>query len=562
MYDLVLKGGRIYDGSGLPSYNADVGVVNGKIAAIGRLNDGAKRTLDVDGLAVAPGFIDPHTHLDAQLLWDPLGTSSCYHGVTSVIVGNCGLSLAPAKVEGRDAVIKSFVRVEAISRRVLEEGVQWRWTSTGEYLDALGTKLGINAAALVGHIAVRHYVMGEDAVERAATPEEIEKMRGLVRQGMEAGAVGFSTNQNPRHIREDKKPVASRLASDEELGALLDVLGEMNTGVVQLSGGGADSRGRIAYAAGMARRTGRPVLWQSISHSWSRPDHWRSMLDQTAQVFREEGLPIFAMTQAKPFEMRYTLNDAQCFDEFPIWKAAMFSPVEVRKQMFADADCRRKLRAEAIEDKSPSVFPRRWDVIYVDRVKLDKNKKLERQTVADIARVEGKDGLDVFLDLALEEDLETRFVHITTQGDPNAVCEILKHPAIMIGQSDAGAHMGYDARFGYCTAFLGRWVRDHGIMPLEEAVSRLTFRVASVFGLSDRGLVRPGMAADLAVFDPATINTLEPEYVQDLPGNETRMIQRAAGVHHTVVNGEVVIESGAATGACPGRILRPRGWGN
>jgi N-acyl-D-aspartate/D-glutamate deacylase len=387
-------------------------------------------------------------------------------------------------------------------------------------------------------------------------------MRALVRQGMEAGAIGFSTNQNPRHIREDKKPVASRLASDEELGALLDVLGEMNTGVVQLSGGAADARGRIAYAAGMARRTGRPVLWQSISHSWSRPDHWKAMLAETGKVFREEGLPIYAMTQAKPFEMRYTLNDAQCFDEFPTWKAAMFSPVEARKRMFADPDCRRKLRAEAIEDQSPSVFPRRWDVIYVDQVKLAKNKKLERKTVADIARAEEKDGLDVFLDLALEEDLETRFVHITTQGDPNAVCEILKHPSIMIGQSDAGAHMGYDARFGYCTAFLGRWVRDHGIMPLEEAVSKLTFRVASVFGLSDRGLIRPGMAADLVIFDPATINTLEPEYVQDLPGNETRMIQKAAGVHHTVVNGEVVIENGVATGACPGRILRPGAWGN
>jgi N-acyl-D-aspartate/D-glutamate deacylase len=562
MYDLLLKGGRVYDGSGLPSYNADVGVVNGKIAGVGRLNGSVRRTLDVDGLAVAPGFIDPHTHLDAQLLWDPLGTSSCYHGVTSVIVGNCGLSLAPAKVEDRDAVIKSFVRVEAISRRVLEEGVQWQWTSTGEYLNTLGTKLGINAAALVGHIAVRHYVMGEEAVERGATPEEIEKMRVLVRQGMEAGAVGFSTNQNPRHIREDKKPVASRLASDEELGALLDVLGDMNAGVVQLSGGGADARGRIAYAASMARRTGRPVLWQSISHSWSRPDHWKAMLDQTAKVFTEEGLPIYAMTQAKPFEMRYTLRDAQCFDEFSTWKTAMFSPVEARKQMFSDPDCRRKLRAEAIEDKSPSVFPRRWDVIYVDRVKLEKNKELERKTVAEIARAKSKDGLDVFLDLALEEDLETRFVHITTQGDPDAVCEILKHPAIMIGQSDAGAHMGYDARFGYCTAFLGRWVRDHGIMPLEEAVSKLTFRVASVFGLSDRGLVRPGMAADLVIFDPATVNTLEPEYVQDLPGNETRMIQRASGVHHTVVNGEVVIENGVATGACPGRILRSRAWGN
>jgi N-acyl-D-aspartate/D-glutamate deacylase len=277
-------------------------------------------------------------------------------------------------------------------------------------------------------------------------------------------------------------------------------------------------------------------------------------------VFREEGLPIYAMTQAKPFEMRYTLNDAQCFDEFPTWKAAMFSPVDARKRMFADPDCRRKFRTEAIEDQSPSVFPRRWDVIYVDRAKLEKNKKLERKTVAEIARAKGKDGLDVFLDLALEEDLETRFVHITTQGDPDAVCEILKHPSIMIGQSDAGAHMGYDARFGYCTAFLGRWVRDHGIMPLEEAVSKLTFRVASVFGLSDRGLVRPGMAADLVIFDPATINTLEPEYVRDLPGNETRMIQRAAGVHHTVVNGEVVIKDGAATGACPGRILRPHAW--
>jgi len=562
MYDLLLKGGRIYDGSGMPSYNGDIGIADGKIANMGRLNGSAKRTLNVDGLAVSPGFIDPHTHLDAQLFWDPLGTSSCFHGVTSVVVGNCGLSLAPAKVSDREAVIKSFVRVEAISRRVLEEGIQWRWTSTAEYLNTLGTSLGINAAALVGHIAVRHYVMGEDAVERQATPEEITKMKQLVREGMEAGAVGFSTNQNPRHIREDKKPVASRLASDEELGSLLDVLGEMNAGVVQLSGGGADSRGRIAYAAQMARRTGRPVLWQSISHSWSRPHHWREMLANTERVFKEEGLPIYAMTQAKPFQNRYTLRDAQCFDEFPTWKTALFSPLEARKQMFANADCRRKLRAEAIEDQSPSVFPRRWDVIFVDAVKLAKNKLQEKKSIQEIAKEQGKDGLDCFLDLSLEEDLETRFVHTNTQGDPEAVCEILKHPAVMIGQSDAGAHMGYDARFGYSTAFLGCWVRDHRIMGLEEAVAKLTFRVASVFGLNDRGLLRPGMAADIAVFDPATVNTQEPEYVQDLPGNETRMIQKATGVPYTVVNGAVVIENGAPTGARPGKILRPTAWKN
>ena len=562
MYDLLLRGGRIYDGSGMPSYNGDIGIADGKITDMGRLNGSAKRTLNVDGLAVSPGFIDPHTHLDAQLFWDPLGTSSCFHGVTSVVIGNCGLSLAPAKVEDREAVIKSFVRVEAISRRVLEEGIQWRWTSTAEYLNALGSSLGINAAALVGHIAVRHYVMGEDAVERQATPEEIAKMKQLVRQGMEAGAVGFSTNQNPRHIREDKKPVASRLASDEELGSLLDVLGEMNAGVVQLSGGGADSRGRIAYAAQMARRTGRPVLWQSISHSWSRPHHWREMLANTERVFKEEGLPIYAMTQAKPFQNRYTLRDAQCFDEFPTWKTALFSPLEARKQMFANADCRKKLRAEAIEDQSPSVFPRRWDVIFVDAVKLVKNKALEKKSIQEIAKEQGKDGLDCFLDLSLEEDLETRYVHTNTQGDPEAVCEILKHPAVMIGQSDAGAHMGYDARFGYSTAFLGCWVRDHGIMGLEEAVAKLTFRVASVFGLNDRGLLRPGMAADLAVFDPATVNTQEPEYVNDLPANETRMIQKATGVPYTVVNGAVVIENGAPTGARPGKILRPTAWKN
>jgi len=562
MYDLILKGGRIYDGSAMPSYNGDVAVKDGRIVEMGRLSGAATRTLNVDGLAVSPGFIDPHTHLDAQLFWDPLGTSSCFHGVTSVIVGNCGLSLAPAKVEDREAVIKSFVRVEAISRRVLEEGIQWRWTSTAEYLNALGSSLGINAAALVGHIAVRHYVMGEAAVEREATPEEIIKMKELVRQGMEAGAVGFSTNQNPRHIREDRKPVASRLASDEELGSLLDVLGEMNSGVVQLSGGGADSRGRIAYAADMARRTGRPVLWQSISHSWSRPHHWREMLANTERVFKEEGLPIYAMTQAKPFQNRYTLRDAQCFDEFPTWKSALFSPLEARKQMFADADCRKKLRAEAIEDQSPSVFPRRWDVIFVDAVKLDKNKGQEKKSIQEIAKAQGKDGLDCFLDLSLEEDLETRFVHTNTQGDPQAVCEILKHPAVMIGQSDAGAHMGYDARFGYSTAFLGCWVRDHGIMGLEEAVAKLTFRVASVFGLNDRGLLRPGMAADIAVFDPATVNTREPEYVNDLPANEKRMIQKATGVPHTVVNGSVVIENGEPTGARPGKVLRPTAWKN
>src|SRR5215510_13656842 len=356
MYDIVLKGGRIYDGSGMPSFNGDVAVVGGEIVEIGRVNGGARRTLNVDGLALAPGFIDPHTHLDAQLFWDPLGTSSCFHGVTSVVVGNCGLSLAPAKPEDREAVIKSFVRVEAISRRVLEEGFEWKWTSTKEYLYVLGTGLGINVAALVGHIAVRHYVMGEDAVEREATPDEIEQMQRLVRQGMESGAVGFSTNQNPRHMREDKKPVASRLASKEELGSLLDVLGEMNAGVVQLSGGGADARGRISYAAELARRTGRPVLWQSISHSWSRPNHWQEMLNNTERVFREEGLPIYAMTQASPFRTGTLCSTRSASMNFPPGRRPCLTPWKNAKRCSAIRMCEKNCALKRSRTDHPRFF--------------------------------------------------------------------------------------------------------------------------------------------------------------------------------------------------------------
>lgn len=557
MYDLILKGGRIYDGSGMPSYYGDVAIAGGRIVEIGRLGETAARTLCVDGLAVAPGFIDPHTHLDAQLLWDPIGTSSCFHGVTSAVVGNCGLSLAPCRVESRDAVLGSFVRVEGISRRVLEEGIRWNWETTSEYLATLRERLGINVAALIGHIAVRHYVMGEEAVEREARLDEIEEMRGLVRRGMEAGAVGFSTNQNLRHMREDGKPVASRLASRSELSALLGVLSESNCGVVQLSGGGADGRGRVVYAAELARQTGRPVIWQSISHNWGRPNVWKELLGESEGIVQQEGLPIYAMTQAKPFENRYSLLNVQSFDGFPTWREVMFKPVEERKKLFADPAVRRKLEFEAVEDSSPATFSRRWDLVFIDEVKLEKNKRYERKSVKELAEAQGKSVMDAFLDLSLEEDLETRFSHGVNQGDPQAVCEILRSKSVVVGQSDAGAHMAYDARFGYSTAFLGKWVRDHHAMSLEDAVHKLTFQNASLFGLYDRGLLRPGLAADVVVFDPAAVNAQEPEYVQDLPANETRMIQGAKGIHYTVVNGRVVIEGGKHTGTLPGTILRP-----
>ena len=280
-YDLLIRGGRVVDGSGFPSYLADVGVKDGAIVEVGHIPAAASaaRAIDAGGLVVSPGFIDHHTHLDAQILWDPYGTCEPQNGVTSIIMGNCGLTLAPINDGDEDAIVKSFVRVEAIPRHALEQGVQWRWHSFGEYLGALKGNIGINVGCLVGHIAVRQHVMGEDSVEREATAEEIDRMRGLVRSAMEAGAFGFSTNRNNRHNREDGKPVGSRLANDQELLSLCDVLGELNAGVIETIFGGHRPEHFALYET-MARQTQRPIIWQTVQHRWAEPNLWRDQLDK------------------------------------------------------------------------------------------------------------------------------------------------------------------------------------------------------------------------------------------------------------------------------------------
>src|ERR1041385_171072 len=333
-YDLIIRGGRVVDGSGLPSYVADVGVKNGKIAEVGRLTESATRTIDAAGLAVSPGFIDHHTHLDAQMLWDPYGTCEPQHGITTVVMGNCGLTLAPIKKGDEDAVVKSFVRVEAIPRHALEQGVTRNWHSYGEYLNNFDGKIGINIGGLVGHIAVRHNVMGEDAVERKASGAEVQKMRGLVLEAMEGGALGMSTNRNERHMREDGKPVASRLADDEELFALCDVLAELNRGVIQTILG-LSCVEHLPWYDALARRTGRPVTWQSLQHRWADPDLWRRQLDGIEATFK-------------------------AFDEVPTGKNLTFLPEQVRKQAYLDPETRAKMKAD-IADPRPTNFHRRWD---------------------------------------------------------------------------------------------------------------------------------------------------------------------------------------------------------
>lgn len=552
-YDLIVRGGRVVDGSGLPSYVADVGVKDGKIVELGRLKEGAARTIDAHGLAVAPGFIDHHTHLDAQMLWDPYGTCEPQHGITSVIMGNCGLSLAPRRAGIEDAIVKSFVRVEAIPRSALEQGVKWNWNSYGEYLDNFEGKIGINVGGLVGHIAVRHNALGEEAVERKASGAEVQKMRSLVLDAMEGGALGMSTNRNDRHMREDGKPVASRLADDEEFFALSDVLAERNAGVIETILG----RNKIEHFKWyheLARRTQRPVLWQSLQHRWVEPNLWREQLAAVEPIFKA-GYQAYGLSHTVPLVRHFTLKDCQVFDEFPTWKNLMFLPVEIRRQAFSDPETRQKLRQD-LADPRPTNFHRRWDIPRVEKVVKPENQKYVGKTIAELGAMRNEDPLDAFLNLSLEEDLGTIFWNANNGGDWNAMGEILRSPYVLIGTSDAGAHVLFGADFGYGTILLGLWVRERQVMTLEQAIHKLTFHPASIFGLSGRGLLRVGYAADMAIFDPNTVNAEEPEWANDFPADSKRMVQRAVGMHYTIVNGTVIHEHGRLSGELPGQVLR------
>ena len=557
-YDLVVKGGRIYDGSGLPSYLGDVAVKEGRIVETGRIGGAAKRVVQADGLAVSPGFIDFHTHLDAQLLWDPIATSSCFHGVTTVIPGNCALALAPCREKDRESILGSFERVEAMPLPALRAGVDWSWTSFPEYLDRLRGRLGVNVAALMGHVPLRQFVMGEAASERAATPAEIEKMKTVLQEGVKAGAIGFSTNQNPVHMYADGRPIPSRLATDDEIIQLACALGDINQGAVQISRGSlgvsVPNVESVRLFDEIATRSGRPVVWQSIAHRWDQPNMWREQLDLAAQSLAKVAQS-YPLCNARLFNNRLTMKNAQVFDDLPTWKQILFLPIEQRTEVLRDPEARRKMRYEAVEERKPSRFSRRWDLVYLIKAATPANKHLEKKSVAEIAKLRNQDVIDAFLDLSLEEGLDTEFQTSSTNGDEQAVAEIIRSPFTLVGQSDAGAHLIYDAGYGYATRLLGYWIRERNVMTLEEGIRKLTFMVASIFGLRDRGLVRPGMAADLVVFDPATVRECDPEMVSDLPGGEKRLIQNAKGIETTIVNGEVLVSKGEHTGALPGKVL-------
>src|ERR1700741_4141673 len=555
-YDLLVKNGLIVDGSGMPAFRGDVGVKNGKIAELGRVSRTADRTIDADGRAVAPGFIDNHCHYDAQVTWDPLCTFSPEHGATTVIFGNCSLSLAPVRKGTEERLAEFLSYVEAIPMSVLRT-VNFDWETIPQYMDHLDKRLGINVGNLIGHTAVRHYVMRDDCQKAGATEAQIGQMQDVVRQGMEAGALGLSVSREKGHFDPQGVPIPALWADEMEIFALGDVLREMGTGTIQVGGGQY-----VELKDGMMRRlseaSGRTVVYNSLSQTMRRPDEWKihmARAEETAAM----GIRAYPMCSPNRVTQDFTMKNSQVFRGLPTWHPILLKSEEEKLKLYADPAIRAKLHEEAVVNKpatAVSISKTWWNYIWVNQPVLEKNKWMQFKNVGEIAKTQGKRVIDAFLDLVVEEKLETRFLQAENNIDDEALKKILNHPNAVIGLGDGGAHVQFHGGYGYLTKLLGEWVREKQVMTLEQAVRRLTFDSASTFGLYDRGLLRPGMAADITMFDPATVKCGHETVVHDFPAGAWRIKESAEGIFGTVVNGQVLYEEGKYTGALPGKVLR------
>ena len=559
-YDLLITNGRIVDGSGGPAFRGDVAVKDGRIAEIGRLaGAAAARKVDAEGRVVAPGFIDNHCHYDAQVTWDPLCSYSCDHGATSVIFGNCSLSLAPVHKGDRakQRRLSEFLSyVEAIPMEVLDT-LEFTWERFPEYLDQLDRNLGVNVGNLVGHTAVRYYVMGDACQQRTATDDEIKQMQGLVREAIEAGALGLSVSRNQGHYDPQGVHIPALWADEKEIFALGDVLREMGTGLIQ-SGGGNGAEMKDGLMSRLSEATGRTVVYNNLTQSARRPDQWHQ---QMARVNDTAGRGIRAFPMCTPNRITdyFTLRNTQEFRGLPVWHPICLSSSHEMLKAYADRDIRKKLHAEAIDfvhGQPPGLSRTWWDYMVVQHAVLPQNRWMEGKTLGEIAAAQQKGIIDCFLDLAIEEHLDTEWLHGEINVDDDAVAKILTYPYAIIGLSDGGAHVQFQSGFGFSTRLLAEWVREKQIMSLETAVRRLTFESASIFGLYDRGLIQPGKVADLTIFDPDTVKPLPLEVVHDFPTGAKRIKEPAEGIFATFVNGEMLMKEGRHTGALPGRVLR------
>jgi len=557
-YDLLIKNGRIVDGSGGPSYNGDVGVKDGKIVEIGKISGAASRTVDAGGQAVAPGFIDNHCHYDAQVTWDPTCSFSCDHGATSVIFGNCSLSLAPVKQDraAQRRLSEYLSYVEAIPMEVLDT-LEFTWETFPEYLEQMDHHLGVNVGNLIGHTAVRHYVMGDECQKRTATDDEIRQMQDLVREGMQAGALGLSVSRNQGHFDPQGVHIPAIWADEKEIFALGDVLREMGTGLIQ-SGGGNAAELKDELMSRLSEATGRVVVYNNLGQTMRRPGQWQKHMAQV-DATTARGIRAYPMCTPNRITDYFQMRNTQTFRGLAVWHPICLSSPEEQLKAYADPEVRRKLHDEAVEFKNGpaiGICSTWWDYMVLQTAVLPKNKQYEGKTVGQIAKVQGKGIIDAFLDLAVEENLDTEWLHGENNVDDDAVGKILTYPNAIIGLSDGGAHVQFQSGFGFSTRLLAEWVREKQVMSLETAVRRLTFESASTFGLYDRGLLQPGKVADIVIFDPDTVKPLPLEVLHDFPTGAKRIKEPAQGIYATFVAGEMLMKEGEHTGALPGRVLR------
>jgi N-acyl-D-amino-acid deacylase len=553
VYDLLLKNGRVVDGSGMPSFDGDVGVSRGKIVELGRLSGPANRVIDAEGMVIAPGFIDNHCHYDAQVTWDPLCTFSCYNGATTVIIGNCSLAMAPVKPGAHEKLMGLLSQVEAIPMDILRAGLNWRWETIPQYMEAVEKKLGVNVGMMIGHSAVRLYAMAEASQERAATEGELEVMRGVVREGLEAGALGLSISRNMGHFDVTGKLIPGSFAPEPELFALADVLREVGTGVIQ-SGDGRTLELKSRLMSRLSEASGRQVIYNSVRESVYAPGEWKKHLSLVEDACRQ-GVRAVPLCSPNSVVNHFNMKTCQLFRQMPNWQNIMMQLSDEEKlRAYGDPEMREKLRADL--EGPDTGFGKRWDLVLVEDPCSAKNQELKGKRITEIAKTQGKDPVDAFLDLAVEEELNTGFAFGHRNTDRDAVAQLLTSPYTVVGLSDGGAHVQFHSEVGYSTRLLGYWVREQGIMSLEQAVRRLSFDSASAYGIYDRGMLRPGLAADIVVFDPKTVRPRPQEVVHDFPNNGWRMRVVSEGIQYTVVNGEVLLEQGRHTGATPGRVVR------
>jgi N-acyl-D-amino-acid deacylase len=554
-YDLLIKNGTVVDGTGGKPRRADVAIAAGKIAEIGKVVEGAKKVIDASDLIVAPGFIDPHTHYDAQICWDPYITSSSWHGVTTVVMGNCGVGIAPCKPSAREIAAWDLVNVEAIPFDVLTKGITWEWETFPEYLNAAERRgSGINLGFLAALTPFRHYVMGEESMERAATGEETAKIKALIKEAVAAGAMGFTTTAIPQHIGYKGRPIACRNASRDEFKAYANALKELGKGSMELALTKSASEmtdEEYEFLDFLLTESGRPATWLAVVNRDDMPDICQQTLKKAEPLIRRGGIP---QVTCRPLIIQINLRAPFIFANLDCWNPVFNQPAEAQAKVYRDPKFRDTFR-EAL--KRPAVFNGKWERLEIKEIKNPAFQPLLGKTVAEIARERGCDGVDAFLDLALEDDLGMEFTMELFNADEARIPELITDPRVLVGLSDGGAHVDMLCDAGYCTYLLGRWVREKQVMTLEHAIKRITSEPADFFGIKNRGRLLPGMAADVAIFDYNTVGSNKRgEMRNDLPGSGRRLVMPARGIEHVVVNGQQLYNEGKLSDAMPGQVLR------